>query len=347
MPREIQMDQNLDDDNQMILDDPFIGADVDEELENDDADYGNEVDAAASDDDTPEETPANDAADDDAPAEDDADADDDAADDADDTPADDDEPAADDDSDEEEEEDEPAGDPPPKEQRIPKQRFDEVNDRRKAAEKKLADYEAAQDAAKAAEEGQFDFDAKEREYMELTVDGEFDKALAIRSEIRAAESAKYEQTATTAAANAREATKADLVFQETVTDLEAKYPSMAPNGENFDQTLVDEVLSLHEGFINQGLDAPAAITKAVKYVAKMNDIPAVGDEPAADPDPTPKPKPVSKTDNKAKAKAKTTQPQQLPKASDREPAMDMDSMSEEDFDALPESKKRELRGDFV
>jgi hypothetical protein len=183
--------------------------------------------------------------------------------------------------------------------------------------------------------------------MELTVDGEFDKALAIRSEIRAAESAKYEQTATTAAANAREATKADLVFQETVTDLEAKYPSMAPNGENFDQTLVDEVLSLHEGFINQGLDAPAAITKAVKYVAKMNDIPAVGDEPAADPDPTPKPKPVSKTDNKAKAKAKTTQPQQLPKASDREPAMDMDSMSEEDFDALPESKKRELRGDFV
>ena len=347
MPPVINMEQN--DNGQVILDDPFLGADIDEELENGEGepDFGNEVDATA-----PvakeEESEAGDDSDDAVAESDDDDAasDDEPADESDGEEASEDETPADDDGDEEEEEEQPD---PQNDQRIPKKRFDEVNERRKLAEKKLAEREAADAAALAAQNDTFDFDAKEREYMELTVDGEFDKALEVRNEIRAAEKAQYERMTTETAQQTREQAKIDVAFQDTLADLEAQYPQFSDKeNADFNQDLVDEVLDLHDGFLNKGYDPSVSIQKAVNYVAKANGILPAGEKAAAPaPKPTVQDKPTDKTSAKVKAKAKTTQPQQLPKGDGApEPALDLSSMSEDEFDALPESKRRELRGDF-
>ena len=85
---------------------------------------------------------------------------------------------------------------PKTENRIPKSRFDEVNERRKLAEKRLAELEAKEAAEAAAKQGDFDFDGKEEEYMHAVVDGDFSKAKQIRTEIRNAEKALFQSEAT-------------------------------------------------------------------------------------------------------------------------------------------------------
>lgn len=354
MPGMINMDQN-DDKGVVVLEDPFLGADIDAELENDEAaDFGNDVEATTTDEDETNATPASKDADEDTSADDDggdSDGDADKGDEV--TP----EPAADDGTDTEgdEEGDGDDDDSPPadkdKDQRIPKSRFDEVNEKRKAAEQRLKEIDDQNAAAAAAEENAFDFDKAELEYMGLVVDGKFPEAQAVRKTIRAAEAAENQRVARQEAAVAREGAKGDLVFQDAIDDLEVEYPQFVQGHEDYDSSLVDEVLSLHQSFLDQDLDPVAAIKKATKYVAKMNDFTPSSAAPEPAPKEEGKPalteKPVNKKDARRTAKAKTTQPQQLPKTDgEREAPIDMVSMTEEEFDALPESKKRELRGDF-
>jgi hypothetical protein len=72
------------------------------------------------------------------------------------------------------------GDPPrnDKGQFIPKKRFDEVNQRRKAAEDKLAQFERENKAMQQAQDATYDFDAKEKEYLDLVLDGKTEEAIA-------------------------------------------------------------------------------------------------------------------------------------------------------------------------
>lgn len=343
MPTPIKMEQ--DEDGTLIAEDPFFGADPDEEVTDENVDYGNDL--TGEEEETDEDEKEGDEKKDEDPDEDEKG--DDKDEDEEGEEEDDVDPDAEgEEEDDEEEEEEPEPEPKAKEQRIPKQRFDEVNERMKAAEAALATREAEEAAAKLAEADAFDFDAKEREYMELVVDSEFDKAQEIRREIRAAEQAKINASIMTTSTANREQTKIELAFAETVKDLEADYPTMQPGAEGFQQELVDEVLSLHEGFVNSGMTADLAIAKAVKYVAKMNDIVPLseqGEDEGEEEAPPPKKK-TSKKAMRTKVKAKVQQPGKMPKGS-HEKSIDLDSMSEDEFDALPESKKKELRGDFL
>lgn len=344
---------DINDDNELILDSPFLGADVDEEVSDEDIDFG---DVVTDDTEVLAEEAAAEVAADDAEAKDDVPAKDDTevADDVDkgDTVTD---GEADTDTDTEESTDDADADTDgtvepdaTADQRIPKKRFDEVNERRKLAEKKVADLEAAAEARIDAENNAFDYDGKEREYMELTVDGEFDKALAVRNEIRAAEQARYESTVVETSAETREQAKVDTIFADTLAGLEEAYPQFSNKKDpDYNQDLVDEVLDLHETFMDRGYDPSIAIQRAVNYVAKANDIVALDELPAPKTEEVIADKEVSKKDILKKVVAKTTQPQNLPKGDSTEPSIDLSSMSEEEFDALPESKKKEMRGDFI
>ena len=115
-----------------------------------------------------------------------------------------------------------------------------------------------------------------------------------------------------------------------------------PKHADFDKALVDEVLDLQGGLVAQGYTPADALTKAARYV--------VGDaidgevEPAA-------PVEKKKTDVKAKVKIANAQPQNLSSGDSSSAAgdgvIDMDTITENEFDALPESKKKELRGDVL
>jgi hypothetical protein len=83
---------------------------------------------------------------------------------------------------------------------VPKTRLDEVLAKNRELAEQLAQERAVREAAKPKpKEGEtapeaFDFEAKEKAYMQAVRDGEDDKALTIRKEIRAAERQAVAQT---------------------------------------------------------------------------------------------------------------------------------------------------------
>jgi len=229
--------------------------------------------------------------------------------------------------------------------RIPKQRFDEVNERRKAAERRAQELERQLSMRDPQRVVDFDFDAKEEQYAQLVLDGDLEKAKAVRREIRSAEQAAFEALADERANRAREMTKAEMVFQQTVMNLNAAFPMFDPDQpEVYDKELVDEALELHAGFVNRGYAPADAIQRAVQYVAAIRGLQPVNGQ-VAPPAEAAAPK-AKKPDIQKKLDAAAKQPpKQAGRGMREEGEIDFSSLSEEEFDALPESKVRALRGD--
>jgi hypothetical protein len=218
----------------------------------------------------------------------------------------------------------------------------------KAAEARLKEIE--REKAAAEEANAFDFDAKEKAYMEATLDGETDKALAIRREIRAAEQALYESRMRESAHQAREQTKTELKLQETIEVAQNKYPVFNAESDVFDPDITAEALELFEGYKARGYEPAAALDRAVQMTAKFYDLdaPAVAPEPqqSGQSKPTKQPKPT-KEQVKAKMDMAAKQPPTTNKQSSDEPLRDIFAMKESDFDKISAEDERVLRGDFV
>lgn len=236
--------------------------------------------------------------------------------------------------------------PEPQSPMIPKSRFDEINEKRKAAERKIQQFEEQQ---KAAETPNYDFDAKEKEYMEAVLDGRADDALSIRREIRTAEEAQFRRVAEQQATEARTRTKEDLKVQDAIEDLQQRFEVFDTEAEGYNQDLVDETLVLQRSFMQEGYEPDAALYKAARYVTKLND---VRDRTAAAVEES-KPEGLSAetpthTEEQAQAKLDlaSKQPTDVPATNRREPPIDIFSMPPEEFDKLSEAQIRKMRGDF-
>lgn len=237
------------------------------------------------------------------------------------------------------------------EPRIPKHRFDEVNERRKAAEKRLAEFEKQKQADGQEPSIDFDFSAKEEAYMDAVLDGEKDKAKSIREEIRQAEQQLYRQQMDQASTSTREATKAELELNSTINELTTEYPVFDGQSENYDQNLTEEALDLFEGFKGRGYDPATAMRRAVRYVVRANDLdqseseasPAAGkagkggglDQHRA-----------TEEQGKRKAQRAAKQPPE-PETRSTTEGRDVMNMSEEDFDKLSDQEIARMRGDFA
>jgi hypothetical protein len=234
---------------------------------------------------------------------------------------------------------------------IPKSRFDEVNERRKAAEQRLRDLEAKEKAADPAQAVNFDFQGKEKLYMEAVLDGDTDKALVLREEIRAAEQALFQAMTEKAGQTARTAAKQDIKLEQTIAELTAKYVEFDPDAENYSDDLSREALSLQRTFISEGYDPDKALRKAVNYVAKVYDLRAADEEApkqglqAASVEKT-APKPTS-AQVESKMRTAGQQPPLNPTAGKDAPrSTDIMNMTDEEFEKLSASDIRKLRGDF-
>ena len=233
---------------------------------------------------------------------------------------------------------------------VPKSRLDEVLAKQKALQKQLDEMKAAQEPAEDAPEA-FDFDKGEIEYQQLVLDGESEKAAALRQQMRKAEREQiaYEmrkEMGTTVAKNAQE-----TALATAAQELEAAFPVFDQNHESFDQELTQEVVGLRDAFITQGFDAVDALSKAVNFVVKSNDLVSAGETPAlAD---APKP-PQAVADKKRKEvsrklKAAESQPPEMPGESSSargEQAINVDNLTEDEFNALPDATLKRLRGDL-
>ena len=229
-----------------------------------------------------------------------------------------------------------------KEPMIPKSRFDEVLAKQKALQKKL-DEALAPKVEDVKEAPEFDFDAKEIEYQTLVMEGESDKATQLRKEIREAEKQQmmFEMQAKMGQTVTQNQELVDL--QTKATQLEAMYPMLNQADPSFDQDKTNEVLELRDAYMTQGYLGADALQKAVDLLMGK---PAVQQAPK--PDTVQKEivqkKKIANTNKKIEAAEK--QPPTMKGKNKADKKVDINTMSVEEFAALPEETLRRMRGDF-
>ena len=223
---------------------------------------------------------------------------------------------------------------------IPKSRFDEVLQKQKALQKQL-DEALAPKVEDVKEAPEFDFDAKELEYQNLILDGDSEAAAKLRSEIRAAEKqqmmfevqAKMGQTVT------QNQEMVDL--QTKATQLEAMYPELNQADPNFNQDKTNEVLELRDAYMTQCYTGADALQKSVDLIMK-------GSAPAPKQDSVDKTIHTKKRIANTKKKIETAekQPPTMKGKNKVESKIDVNTMSVDEFDALPAETLKRMRGDF-
>jgi hypothetical protein len=239
---------------------------------------------------------------------------------------------------------------------IPKKRFDQVNNRLKAAEKRLNEQDKlAAESRKQQESGEAPrddlwFGEQEKAYMEAVVDGEVDKAMQLRQTIRAAEQSKFQAYADQKAEYVQVEVPKRAAVESVISELQEKFPELDKSAENFNPELIGEVLGLQRNYMNTDkLTTPAeALQKAAARLGMDLDAEPikVANEPIKAPPVAAAPASLSDA-----AGAVATSNAQPPEIGSRagydngEDEIDWDTFSEEDLEKLPASKLRELRGD--
>lgn len=239
----------------------------------------------------------------------------------------------------------------PKSPMVPKSRLDEVLAKQKALQKQVDDMKAAAEKPVEAPE-EYDFDVKEIEYQQLVLDGEAEKAVALRKEIRGAEKAQIEWEMEQKMGQTVQQNAQATALQQAAAEMEANFPVFDQNSDQFNEEYTNEVVELRDAFIIKGYDAVDALGKAVNFVVKDRGLDSEASDESALAAPQQK---VEQTAKKKatvakKLKAAESQPPELEgegSSSRGENVVDFSGMSEDEFNALPEATLQRLRGDIV
>jgi hypothetical protein len=245
---------------------------------------------------------------------------------------------------EEEEEEEEAPKADEKAHMVPKSRMDEEIARRRQLEERLAKLEEGALPVEAPEP-EFDFDSKEMEYMEAVLDGETDKAKAVRKEIRDAERESMAKELRQDIHNTTNVTKQQLDLDIAVADMVASYPVLDTSSDAADQTLIAEANELMGMYSNTGMAQADALRKAVRMTLASN-MPELLQPKAVTSKPAAKKR---TTDVNAKLEAANKQPAKLAgeSATTRgEDIVNISTMTDSDFDKLSDAQIKRARGDF-
>jgi hypothetical protein len=132
--------------------------------------------------------------------------------------------------------------------------------------------------------------------------------------------------------------------------IEEEHPEINPDDDTvYDQDVVDEVVEIQEAMILKGYSKSEALIRAVSYVipnpdSKVAELSGERDKKA-------------ERDAAAKEKAAKTASKQAPDTKDvgksgasagaADSYPDAEKLSEEEFDSLPETTKKRMRGDEV
>lgn len=249
---------------------------------------------------------------------------------------------------------------------VPYSRFKEVNDEARTSRERLLQLEeenarlkgqvpAKEDKPK-DEPKAYDFDAAEDRYMDAVLDGDKDKAKTIRAEIRAEErranEAEAKKLAATSTAEERERVRQELEAERTAEVLDGiyeKYPFLDHAAKGANKEAIQEVVDLRDVYVSRGMPFSKAIAQAAERVGKL-----YAPEKKADDDGRKKDEP-SPADRRAQdqrqrnATAELDQPSRMNGSGQRSRLgeLDIEKMSDADFDKLTKEELAELRGDNV
>lgn len=232
----------------------------------------------------------------------------------------------------------------PKEPMIPKSRFDEVLAKQKALQKQLE--EANSPVENITEAPEYDFNSKELEYQEYILNGDTDKATQLRNEMREAEKRQmmYEVQAQMGQ-TVQKSTEA-VALQAKAVELQTKYPELDEASATFNQELQQEIMDLRDAFMIQGFTGADALEKAANYIIKpTTEVPAV-EEKKADPVQKKVAEKKKVANTTKKIEAAESQPPEMKGKNKVDKKVDIDLLSTDEFDALPDETLRRMRGDF-
>ena len=230
--------------------------------------------------------------------------------------------------------------------------MDEVLAKSRDLQRQINDLKSKQEPVQEAPEA-YNFDEKEIEYQQMVLDGETDKAVALRKEIRAAEKADLEYEMGQKFTQQSTQHQEIQVLQKAANELEAQYSVFDADSTNFNAEYTQEVVNLRDAFISQGQTPVEALQKAASYVIKTNDISSDISNPSLSSSKKTK-QPADQVAKKRKEvskklKAAESQPPDMPGESSSahgEKVVDISSMTDEEFNALPAATLKRLRGDI-
>ncbi len=238
----------------------------------------------------------------------------------------------------------------PKAPMVPKSRLDEVLAKNKEMQKVI---DTMQEQKPEDSAPKYDFVGKEKEYQDLVLDGETDKAAALREEIRTAEREQLMSEVQSKMGQTVQQDREARELQQKAQEIVEVFPIFDPNGKNYDEALANKVMDLRDAFIYQGYGAADSLAKAteVTLISERPELLDVAqDTPNADPAPT-----LTKAVQEKKAKANVQKkvaasqsqpPQMKGESTQNKKVVDINVMSDDEFGALPEETLRRMRGDF-
>lgn len=240
---------------------------------------------------------------------------------------------------------------------VPHARFNEVNSALKSEraerlrlEEELARAKGAAPQPKPEEQPKpYDFDDAEDRYMDAILEGDKDKAKAIRAEIRTEERKQFEQESTKVAKQStadelrqRDAQAEQVSLQRVLADAVAKYPFLDSASDEANADAIEDVVARRNYFIQQGKSPSKALAMAVEKIAPRY---APKDEK---PSRKPGEKPEASEEQIRKNLDRSGRiPQPPAGVGERGKDIDYAALSEDEFDALSAEDKRKARGDYV
>jgi len=225
-----------------------------------------------------------------------------------------------------------------------RQREEELQRRLTAAEERKKSDTVTEDVS-AMEQELDDLDSK---YAELLMEGELEKASAVRKQWRQKQNdmfdVRLEQRSTLASKQAIESMR----FDRQLAEYEIKFPVINPDSEDFSADVASEVADLMSAFEAKGWNAVAALNKAVKYVVREEAAPPA----SIDPD-------VMRTKRQVTARKKvadvarqsppdiTDKGRDTDKVGTGDGLPDVTKMTPEQFSKLTDTQLSNLRGDTM
>lgn len=238
---------------------------------------------------------------------------------------------------------------------VPITRFNEVNERMKelaAQNQQLLDAitrgtpQAQQPETAAQQEAPVDLkDLRTRHYAALT-EGRDDEAIELQGQIDAVIEERAMQRAMakmTESQAQREQAMQMQTFQQVVQQIEKDYPQLNAKSDQANDDAILYVVAKRDALIRAGESMSDALRKASDAAAQMF---GFGEQPSHIEKPTlENRKQEALLRNARAAQAQPPQPSGLGNRATAPQRVDVSTMSESEFDALPEAEKARLRGD--
>ena len=138
-------------------------------------------------------------------------------------------------------------------------------------------------------------------------------------------------------------------LQTKAAEIEATFPVLNENSADFDVNLQNEVVELRNAFMSQGYTPADSLTKATEYTlaAKRPELlnPTTETEAPKVDEQVVQKKKVANINKKLKA-ADSQPPAMKGESAKGDKKIDLNTLSDDEFSALPEETLRRMRGDF-